>query len=252
MRIVEHIAHRSHGLRSTRAIIGALPLDVSHSPQDVTLWGKGPRSFDANLPRACRALRAGSRIEIMRVCSIMGLHRAREARAKDSIVKVLYAVPAAFAAVVVALVFVLAAPPVRAANTVVYRCLDARLEVVYTDIPCKEGSSFEVRPGEADPSAVARLEKLRDQLDQSAAQRISEERRLYAQRVLAYPRDEPREENSGDGGYYTYPVAGYGYGNGPPFVRPPFDRPDRPDHPDHRPAHKHGAAPPPPYFIPRR
>jgi hypothetical protein len=148
---------------------------------------------------------------------------------------------------------VFAAPSVRAANTVVYRCLDAHLEVVYTDVPCKEGSAFEVRPGEADPSAVARLEKLRDQLDQSAAQRITDERRLYAQRVLAYSREEPRQENAADGGYYTYPVAGYGYGTS--YGRPPFDRLDRPDHPNRRPdrmQHKHGSAPPPPYFIPRR
>src|SRR5262249_20600453 len=154
MRIVEHMAHRSEQLRSARAIIAVLPPNVSRSPQDVTLCGNGPRSFDANLPRACRALGAGSRIEIMRVCSIMGLHQARAACGKDGSVKVVCVVPAAFAAVVVALVFVLVAPPVRAANTVVYRCLDARLEVVYTDIPCKEGSAFEVRPGEADPSAV--------------------------------------------------------------------------------------------------
>lgn len=165
--------------------------------------------------------------------------------------KVLNVVPAQFAAVVVMLILVVAAPSVRAANTVIYRCLDARLEVVYTDLPCKEGSAFEVRPGEADPSAIARLEKLRDQLDQSAAQRISEERRLYAQRVFAYPREEPRQENVADGGYYTYPVAGYGYG--PSYGRPPFDRLDRPNHPDRRPMqHKHGGAPPPPYFIPRR
>ena len=159
-------------------------------------------------------------------------------------------IPAATLAASVALVCTLAGLPAQAANTVVYRCLDAHLDVVYTDLPCKEGASFEVRPGEADPVAVAKLEKLRDQLDQSAAQRISEERRLSTQRVFAYPREEPREENADYGGYYTYPVAGYGYG--PSYGRPPFDRLNRPDHPDRRPMHKHGSAPPPPDFIPRR
>jgi hypothetical protein len=157
---------------------------------------------------------------------------------------------AGMAALSVALWSALPLSSAFAANTVIYRCLDARLEVVYTDLPCKDGASFEVRPGDADPAAVARLEKLRDQLDQSAAQRISDERRLYAQRVLAYPREEPRTEtSSNDDSYYTYPVAGYGYGYGPPFARPPIQRPD---HPDRHPIQRRGGAPPPPYFVPRQ
>ena len=159
-------------------------------------------------------------------------------------------IPAALAAFAVGLVFAVA-DPAHAANTVVYRCLDAHLDVVYTDLPCKDGSAFEVRPGEADPAAVARLEKLRDQLDQSAAQRLSDERRLFAQRLATYSsrtNDQPRDDSSDYGGYYTYPVAGYGYGGPyPPYARPPINR-----FPDRRPMHKHGGAPPPPYVVPRQ
>lgn len=132
-----------------------------------------------------------------------------------------------------------------AANTTVYRCLDAHLEVVYTDVPCKEGAPLEIRAGDADPVAVARLEKIRDALDQSAAQRISEERRLAAQRLVQIPRETAPEDTSGYGPYYTYPVGGYGYS---PQQRPHRDR-DR-DGLQRRFASR-GGAPPPPYIVPR-
>src|SRR5437773_5728040 len=57
----------------------------------------------------------------------------------------------AFCAAVLALSFSTAG---WAASTVVYRCLDSHLGVVYTDVPCKDGAPFDVRPGEADPVAV--------------------------------------------------------------------------------------------------
>ena len=59
---------------------------------------------------------------------------------------------AGMAALSVALWSALPLSSAFAANTVIYRCLDARLEVVYTDLPCKDGASFEVRPGDADPA----------------------------------------------------------------------------------------------------
>lgn len=157
----------------------------------------------------------------------------------------------ALAAFAVGVATAFVGPSVQAANTVVYRCLDAHLDVVYTDLPCKEGASFEVRPGEADPAAVARLEKLRDQLDQSAAQRISDERRLFAERLASYASrtsEQPRDDSSDYGGYYTYPVAGYGYGAPtPPYAKPPINR-----FSGRHAMHHRGGAPPPPYFIPRR
>src|SRR5258706_1366785 len=72
----------------------------------------------------------------------------------------------------------------RAASTVVYRCLDAHLGVVYTHVPCKDGAPFDVHTGEVDAAAVAKLERARDALDQSAAQRISDQRHPAGQKAL--------------------------------------------------------------------
>ena len=131
------------------------------------------------------------------------------------------------------------------ASTVVYRCLDARLGVVYTDLPCKDGDAFDTRAGEADPAALARLDRLRDALDQSAVQRLSDERRFAAARMIPLPAPRESEGPSADtsayDGYYTYPVEGYVS--------------TRPHPPRHRPSHHRvarGTAPAPPYVVPRQ
>jgi hypothetical protein len=72
-----------------------------------------------------------------------------------------------------------------AAATQIYRCLDKNLGLLYTDEPCKDGEAMTIRAGDADPVAVARLERARDALDQSAAQRIADQRRAAAERDLA-------------------------------------------------------------------
>jgi Domain of unknown function (DUF4124) len=96
------------------------------------------------------------------------------------------------------------------ANSVVYRCLDAHLTVVYTDEPCKEGAPVEIRPGEADPAALARLDRIRDALDQSALQRTTAAPSSIVP-VPAYGEASAGPEDMyDDGGYYTYPIAGYG------------------------------------------
>lgn len=61
-----------------------------------------------------------------------------------------------------------------AATTPIYKCLDRNLGLLYTDEPCRDGEQLDIRAGEADPVAVARLERQRDALDQSASQRISD------------------------------------------------------------------------------
>jgi hypothetical protein len=71
------------------------------------------------------------------------------------------------------------------ATTPIYKCFDKKFDVVYTDVPCKDGAVLDVRAGEADPVAVARLERARDALDQSAARRISDMRWMDAQRAAA-------------------------------------------------------------------
>lgn len=107
---------------------------------------------------------------------------------------------------------------------------------------------LDLRPGDADPASVARLERQRDQLDQSAAQRIIDERRAAAQRDLAYGmRDEtiydrvaPDYSDSSLG--YGYPLLAY-----PPRAHP---RPRRP-HPPQMAESRH-IAPSPPYTVPRQ
>jgi hypothetical protein len=106
--------------------------------------------------------------------------------------------------------FVLLAPISSwAMTTPIYKCLDKSLGVVYTDEACKDGERMNIRAGDADPAAVARLERERDALDQSAAQRIADQRRAAAQRDLAawYGRDDERSAPD-----YTAAYTPYDYG----------------------------------------
>lgn len=140
-------------------------------------------------------------------------------------------------------------PPARAATTTVYRCLDAHLNVVYTDVKCKEGESFEIQTAEADAAALARLDKQREALDRSADERLKTERLVAAQRFVPVPMasETGSEDGPGYGGYYTYPVAGYGPAFNDHPLRPKLDR-----HLDRHAHHRHGGAPSPPYVVPRR
>ena len=52
-----------------------------------------------------------------------------------------------------------------AATSPIYKCFDRHLALVYTDVPCKDGEQLDVRPGDADPAAMARLDRERDALD---------------------------------------------------------------------------------------
>jgi hypothetical protein len=137
------------------------------------------------------------------------------------------------------------AHPARADTTTVYRCLDAHLNVVYTDEKCKDGQALEIRTGTPDAAAVARLDREREALDRSADERLKAERLAAAQRFVPIPVPSEPDGYPGDGAYYTYPVAGYGYG--PPLNRRPPSR-----HPPSHHEHRRGGAPPPPYVVPRR
>jgi hypothetical protein len=102
-----------------------------------------------------------------------------------------------------------------------------------------------IRAGDADPAAVARLERQRDALDQSAAQRIADLHRA-APEGAGLPRlryelvDEPRPYDYGS----AY-VTDYGMGSRR-FMR---HHAMGPREPEERVRH---FAPPPPYFVPRR
>ena len=69
-----------------------------------------------------------------------------------------------------------------AASAPIYKCLDRNLGISYTDIPCKDGERLELRTGDADPAAIARLDREREALDRSIGQRIADERRANLQR----------------------------------------------------------------------
>ena len=132
-----------------------------------------------------------------------------------------------------------------AATTPIYKCLDKNLGLLYTDQPCKDGEQLDIRPGDADPAAVARLERQRDALDQSASQRIADLRRAAAEgEGVSRLRYEPLDER----GSYDYGSAYIGdYGN----VSSRFMHRHAmgPREPKLRVRH---FAPSPPYFVPRR
>src|SRR6266545_3678273 len=144
---------------------------------------------------------------------------------------------------------VLTVAPASAADTAIYKCFDSHLGLVYTDLPCKDGEKLDIRAGDADAAAVARLERVRDQLDQSAAQRIVDERRAAERGALANRlRREAEDERSVAEPMAAYAPFDYGYGYVPflPVARM---------HPPRARAHKllelPRFAPAPPYFVPR-
>jgi len=132
----------------------------------------------------------------------------------------------------------------QAASTPIYKCFDKKLALVYTDLPCKDGERLDLRAGDADPVAVARLDRERDLLSAAAAQRLSDERRAALERNLA---DRSRgavmvEPNAPDASAdygYSYPVLAY-----TPKARPRQHV--------RRNAEQQRFAPPPPYPVPRR
>ena len=125
-----------------------------------------------------------------------------------------------FAAALAGALLVSAATLVAAASAPIYKCLDRNLGVSYTDIPCKDGERLDVRAGDADPAAIARLDREREALDRSAAQRIIDERRAtlarraydqpayLVQEGFAYPEAPDYDPYAYGGGYYPYAYGG--------------------------------------------
>ena len=130
-------------------------------------------------------------------------------------------VPFVCCALIVALLTL--AGPAGAAALPIYKCLDKTLGILYTDVPCKEGERLDVRAGDADPKAIARLDREREAWDRSAAQRLAEDRRAMLEQRRYYNDAGPtyliQEGGGGPGGYYDWPdyayfggYGGYGYG----------------------------------------
>ena len=114
----------------------------------------------------------------------------------------------------------LASQSAPATTTTIYKCFDQNLRLVYTDEPCKDGEKLDIRAGDADPSAVARLERERDALSQSAAQRIADERHIAAQRELAAWMAYPGGDQRPDDYLGALPTSDYGW----MWWYPPFAR----------------------------
>src|SRR6201993_464848 len=109
-----------------------------------------------------------------------------------------------------ALAALLLKAPAHAANPAIYKCFDRHLALVYTDIPCKDGEQLDVRPGDADPAAMARLDPAGDPAAQSSARRISDLRAAQLSRTYAAAEDYAPAFNAGS---YAEPLdyAPYGY-----------------------------------------
>jgi hypothetical protein len=128
------------------------------------------------------------------------------------------------ASILVSTFFVVVASA-QAESVPIYKCLDRNLGIVYTDVPCKDGEKLDLRPGDADPAAVARLERDREELNLAAAQRLADERRAAAQRDLAYYSQPPAPIIPGPGDQDNYLDYGYGY---PAYAYPFRVRPRTP------------------------
>jgi hypothetical protein len=135
--------------------------------------------------------------------------------------------------------------PIRsswAATTPIYKCFDKNLGLLYTDEPCTDGEKLNIRAGDADPRAVARLERERDALDQSAAQRMADNRRDVVPTWIGY---EPTEERGSNDYGATY-VSADG------FVSYPFMHQHRMRARQPKSHHMRQFAPHPPFTVPRR
>jgi hypothetical protein len=117
-----------------------------------------------------------------------------------------------------------------AATAPIYKCVDRNLGVLYTDVPCKDGERVDIRAGDADPAAVARLERERDALDRSAAQRIADDRRAALHRrhdaAPAYVMADDAMAYADAAEYLPF-GWGYAWGYAPERRRIPEARPDR-------------------------
>ena len=58
-----------------------------------------------------------------------------------------------------------------AGGSTVYRCHGADGAIEYRDYPCKGGAVVDMKPGEADPAAIARLQRAQAEFDRALARR---------------------------------------------------------------------------------
>jgi hypothetical protein len=74
----------------------------------------------------------------------------------------------------------------HAAQATVYKCFDAKLNVVYTDQPCR-GERLDIELGSVDHARVEELAREREAVSRAIAQRIAEGHRAQLAREYAPP-----------------------------------------------------------------
>lgn len=108
-----------------------------------------------------------------------------------------------------------------AGSTLVYKCFDRNLNVLYTDLPCK-GEQIEIRAGDPDAAALSALQKERDALAKSIEQRIADSRRPPREVVVQAPYLPP----PATGAYAANDVWYPGFYTYPPYASPRRGRDD--------------------------
>jgi hypothetical protein len=99
----------------------------------------------------------------------------------------------------------------EAVDAPIYKCAQENGAVLYADYPCKGGAIVDVRPGLPDPAAVERLERVRAELDRSAARRkANEESAALRREEMARLRFEADAAQNAAGPMIAYPDVTYG------------------------------------------
>jgi hypothetical protein len=103
----------------------------------------------------------------------------------------------------------------------VYKCAQPNGTVLYTDQPCKGGTTVDIRLGPADPAAPARLAHAQAELDAGTARRRAEEEIAAARRdELNRLRLEAEAEQGPTAPLADYPDLPYGLVYGPSEQHP--------------------------------
>jgi hypothetical protein len=123
---------------------------------------------------------------------------------------------------------------IASAETPVYKCAQPGGPVLYADFPCKGGAIVDIRPGEADPAAIQRLERARVEFDRAAAVRKAGEEAAAIRGAALNQRRLEAEAEQRAAGYASTPEPVYAPAYG--FIVPSVKR-----RPDRRTPHRHEA-----------
>ena len=127
------------------------------------------------------------------------------------------------------------------ADTQVYKCMQPNGTVLYTDHPCKGGTTVDIRLGPADPAALSRLAHAQAELDAAAAQRMAEEKITAARREELNRSQQELDEQGPTASPADYPIVDYAHGYGSSKGHAHRRRPPSKQHEDTR--HDEGRVP---------